>query len=58
MGYDSRLDRLAATSWYPFFNNVTARGEIMEPYSLTLDEACSYLIEPLYGGLFLPGELR
>ncbi|HAJ4182976.1 TPA: DNA-binding protein, partial [Escherichia coli] len=23
MGYDSRLDRLAATSWYPFFNNVT-----------------------------------
>ncbi|EFX1024630.1 DNA-binding protein, partial [Shigella flexneri] len=24
MGYDSRLDRLAATSWYPFFNNVTA----------------------------------
>ena len=34
MGYDSRLDRLAATSWYPFFNNVTARGEIMEPYSL------------------------
>ncbi|GEM_PF-1940677 len=30
----------------------------MEPYSLTLDEACSYLIEPLYGGLFLPRELR
>ncbi|MDU3049416.1 MAG: helix-turn-helix domain-containing protein [Escherichia coli] len=43
MGYDSRLDRLAATSWYPFFNNVTARGEIMEPYSLTLDEACHFL---------------
>ncbi|EGC4328108.1 helix-turn-helix domain-containing protein [Escherichia coli] len=31
------------TSWYPFFNNVTARGEIMEPYSLTLDEACHFL---------------
>lgn len=30
----------------------------MESYSLTLDEACTYLIEPLYGGLFLPGELR
>ncbi|EEZ1935800.1 helix-turn-helix domain-containing protein [Escherichia coli] len=29
--------------WYPFFNNVTARGEIMEPYSLTLDEACHFL---------------
>ncbi|WP_332638504.1 helix-turn-helix domain-containing protein [Escherichia coli] len=43
MGYDSRLDRLAATSWYPFLNNVTARGEIMEPYSLTLDEACHFL---------------
>ncbi|EFM9970921.1 DUF551 domain-containing protein [Escherichia coli] len=28
----------------------------MESYSLTLDEACTYLIEPLYGGLFLPGE--
>ncbi|HBN7539195.1 TPA: hypothetical protein L3544_000823 [Escherichia coli] len=27
-------------------------------HSLTLDEACSYLIEPQYGGLFLPGELR
>ncbi|HBA7343243.1 TPA: DNA-binding protein, partial [Escherichia coli] len=26
-----------------FFNNVTARGEIMEPYSLTLDEACQFL---------------
>ncbi|MCP8729758.1 hypothetical protein [Escherichia coli] len=26
---------MAATSWYPFSNNVTARGEIMEPYSLT-----------------------
>lgn len=25
------------------FNNVTARGEIMEPYSLTLDEACHFL---------------
>ncbi|WP_249439848.1 helix-turn-helix domain-containing protein, partial [Escherichia coli] len=37
------MDRLAATSWYPFFNNVTARGEIMEPYSLTLDEACHFL---------------
>ncbi|WP_249537817.1 helix-turn-helix domain-containing protein [Escherichia coli] len=37
------MDRLAATSWYPFFNNVTARGEIMEPYSLTLDEACQFL---------------
>ncbi|EPB9650250.1 helix-turn-helix domain-containing protein [Escherichia coli] len=43
MGYDSRLDRLAATSRYPFFNNVTTRGEIMEPYSLTLDEACHFL---------------
>nr|WP_274538996.1 helix-turn-helix domain-containing protein [Escherichia coli] len=28
---------------YPFFNNDTARGEIMEPYSLTLDEACQFL---------------
>ncbi|EOX9464977.1 helix-turn-helix domain-containing protein, partial [Escherichia coli] len=37
------MDRLAATSWYPFFNNDTARGEIMEPYSLTLDEACQFL---------------
>lgn len=27
-------------------------------HSLTLDEACTYLIEPLYGGFFLPGELR
>ncbi len=30
----------------------------MESYSLTLDEACTYLIDPLYGGFFLPGELR
>ncbi len=30
----------------------------MEPYSLTLDEPVHILIEPLYGGLFLPGELR
>lgn len=45
MAWDMTLgwDRLAATSWYPFFNNVTARGEIMEPYSLTLDEACHFL---------------
>ncbi len=26
-----------------FFNNVTTRGEIIEPYSLTLDEACQFL---------------
>nr|DAJ78927.1 MAG TPA: protein of unknown function (DUF2097) [Caudoviricetes sp.] len=32
--------------------------EIKKSHRLTLDEACTYLIEPLYGGLFLPGELR
>lgn len=30
----------------------------MESHSLTLDEACAFLIRPPHGGFFLSGEIR